>query len=43
MNLSALFTANISRYIKADKIAVLNLSKNNLGDTGVNLLMRTVV
>ena len=42
MNIGPLFAANISKYIIYDKISVLNLSKNNLGDTGVYLLMKTI-
>jgi Ran GTPase-activating protein (RanGAP) involved in mRNA processing and transport len=43
MNFGPMFANHISRFIKSDRIAVLNLSKNTLGDDGVILLMRTIV
>ena len=42
MNLGQKFVVKLSTYINMDKIAVINLSKNNIGDKGVDLLMKCI-
>jgi Ran GTPase-activating protein (RanGAP) involved in mRNA processing and transport len=40
MNLGPRFAAKMTNFLKLDKIAQLNLSKNNIGDEGVEVLMK---